>query len=74
MQSEKPATREWVDGLPRLSNGDVRVEVVAINKFYDGIEVWQEPETADAILALHKYPITQGDVRLLCLALHVRCP
>lgn len=74
----EPIDREWVEHAGAMANGEVQVRPVAINDFYDGIEIWRcdpcEGETKpDGILAVYWFPITKGDVRSLCAALGVPC-
>ena len=71
-------TIQWVDGnCETLIGSMVEVKPVGINRWFDGIEIWQRPSgddggDQDRILAISKYPITVGDVRNVCRGLGIQ--
>ena len=76
--NREPIGPGWIAACGEMKNDLLRVVPVAINSWYDGIEVWNRTEEEDGIepdgvLVLHRFPITKGDVRCLCAALEVPC-
>ena len=70
---EQPVTQDWLV-LQKLESNLVRVNVLAVNSFYDAIEIWNHPDEEEdpnpsGVLAIRKYPILRGDVRMLCFGL-----
>lgn len=71
---EQPVMKEWI-AEQNLQSSMVRVQLLAVNHFYDAIEIWNHPDEDDpnhaGVLAIHKYPILRGDVRRLCFGLGI---
>jgi len=76
--SEEAIDTEWLasvtdDGYTARYD-DVSIHVIAINKSYDGIEIWNHCDdgTANGVLALHNHKgLTRGQLRNLCAALGI---
>lgn len=71
MADSEPDDDELVMEQLYLGGGEVVLRVVAVNRFYDGIELWN---ASDGILAFYREEgLTKGDVRRLCDALEIEC-
>ena len=79
-QDSTPITEEWLrslGGKERVPSGvlirgnELQLRVIAINKFFDGVELWDE-DGAEGVLVIHKpNGLTRGDVRRLAAALGI---
>lgn len=77
-EDHEDLTIQWVDANCQTLIGIlVEVKPIAMNKWFDGIEIWQRPIDGDngdqeRVLAISKYPITVGDVRNVCRGLGIQ--
>ena len=75
--NREPVTRDWIVACGTMENDLVRVVPICTTRWYDGIKVWA-PDAGDdvgpdGVVVLRRFPITKGDVRILCAALEVPC-